>query len=144
VHTPLTMIDQDTLAELKNFISTTVAESMSNVATKDDLVVVTSAIAGLKHQMDERFDAVDRRFEGIDARLDAIDLRLDGMDVRFVGIDARLDKIDTRLDEHDEKLDAILDALGDRLAIQDEQLNEHAAMMRSHGIRIHKLEQNFR
>jgi hypothetical protein len=56
-------MDEDTIADLKQFIAATVKQATADLATKDE--------------MDVRFAKVDARFDDMDKRFDELNLKVD-------------------------------------------------------------------
>jgi hypothetical protein len=77
----------------------------SNLATKNDFLLLRQEIehlsqsmatrfAALEARFDARFEAVDTRFNSIDARFEA---RFEAIDTQFVAVDSRFDALESRL-----------------------------------------------
>lgn len=55
---------------------------------------IAAQFAGLRGEMNARFDAVDTRFNAVDTRFNAVESRFDTVDVRFAAVNARIDNLD--------------------------------------------------
>ncbi|HEY4160472.1 MAG TPA: hypothetical protein VGM08_00235 [Candidatus Saccharimonadales bacterium] len=69
-------MDEDMLADLKQFIAAAVRQELSGMATKDDL---DNQIGGLRSEMNAKFTEMDKRFMAIDGRFDDLDAKLEAI-----------------------------------------------------------------
>ena len=69
------------------------------IKVADEVKQLIDMVAGLKENMNERFDEVEERLDGVEERLDRVEERLDGFEDRFDGVDERFDKVDSRFDD---------------------------------------------
>ncbi len=89
-------MNEDTIADFKQFIAATVHQEFS----------------GLKEDMDARFDQVDKRFDQVDKRFEQVETRLDDMDEKLdeilntVGqdMDAESKANATKFDNHEQRI----------------------------------------
>ena len=58
---------------------------------------VRQDVAGLRADMDARFNDMDARFNDMEARFTGVDARFIGMDARFIGMDAKFDQVSAEL-----------------------------------------------
>lgn len=103
---------------------------------------ILEAINDFFHHIDGKFNDIDKRFDGIDNRLDGIDNRLDGVDGRLNKIEATMvtkDYLDDKLADlrgdmvvlmrkEDTKLKKLVDILGKRKVLSEDESNEILGM----------------
>ena len=58
------------------------------------LRATSSAIGGLRAEMNARFDTVEARFEAVDARFEAVDARFEAVNVRFDALEKQVAHLD--------------------------------------------------
>jgi tryptophanyl-tRNA synthetase len=68
--------------------------------------------AGLRQEMDERFEKMDERFEKMDERFEKMDERFEKMDERFEKMDERFEKMDERFEKMEHRISMIFSFLG--------------------------------
>jgi hypothetical protein len=98
-------MNEDVIADFKQFIAATVSQATAHLATKDDLVALEQRMDTRFTEVDKRFDKVDRRFNEVDVRFDEVQTAIadamaasnDDIDERFVKQDARITKLEQQL-----------------------------------------------
>lgn len=78
------MQNEDVIADLKQFITATISQSLTNVATKDDLDKLSE---NLENKMDKRFDELDSKVATI---ADAHAEQLEDHEQRLAGLEHRV------------------------------------------------------
>jgi hypothetical protein len=68
---------------------------------------LTTQVAGLRNEMNARFDAVNIKFEAVDHRFDAVAHRFDAVDQRFDRLEARFEKLETHVATLDRDVHAL-------------------------------------
>jgi len=67
------LTDEEIIADLKQFIVTTVSQATADLATKNEL---ETGLVSLRAEMEAGFAHVDKRFNDVDARFDDMDEKL--------------------------------------------------------------------
>lgn len=85
------------ITDLKQFITATVTQATSDMATKDDIA-------------------------GLGARITGLDQRVTGLDQSMTGLGQRMSALERRFDDFDLKLDTIADAHAETLENHEHRL----------------------
>lgn len=95
------MINEDLIADLKQFITAAVSQAMSGVATKDDLTVVRTEIKALKARVDAGFAEQKLTFH---TTFQALGEQLEGYEKQLHQHDAAIQDHGDRLHDLEQKL----------------------------------------
>jgi len=91
------------------FVNSFIFAQKNNIATKDDIKMLSKQIEQMQYDMDKRFEQVDKRFEQIDKRFEQIDKRFEDlyhyMDKRFEDMNKRFEDMNKRFEDMNKRFE---------------------------------------
>lgn len=91
-------MNEDVIADLKQFITTTVRQETASLATKDDLARLDVKIDGVEQRLTAKIDGLEQRLGGLEKKVDQIQAAIGE------AMSNETERVDTRLDDHDRRL----------------------------------------
>ena len=139
------IMNEETLKDLKQFITMTVRQEISGVNSRID--TVDSKITSL----DSRINTVDSKITNLETRIDTVDKKVSSIREEISGVNSRIDAVDSkitsletrinaRFDDNDVMQNEILNAIGEVQESQSKAIRRQADVIDNHELRIVKLE----